>query len=116
MRPERVRKKPSRGGSFSKATPHCPAKGHEFSRSLPGLPNGEKPLDSSGFAYLSGSGARPSEPLAAVPVGSAVAVVTVAVETVERRAAVAVHHAVAPAAKAAVSHAGQDGKTALLAL
>src|SRR5690242_5274036 len=87
--PGRRPEKPSRGGSFSKATPHCPAKGRKFSRPSPGLPNSEKPLDSSDFVAVRIKRA-PSEPLAAALVRPAIAIVAVAVEAMGARASVTV--------------------------
>src|SRR5689334_15618556 len=104
MRPERVRKSLREGGRLAKRPPIvqqrdasfpglCAASGTAKSRRIPAA------------SRICPDQARwRSEPLAAAPVRSAVTIVAVAVET-ERRAAVVVHHAVTPAAKAAV-HAG----------
>src|SRR3979409_391957 len=69
----------------------------------------EKPLDSSGFPAFQ-SAVRRSEPLGATPARSAVAIPVPA-------AIVAVHAAMAPIALTeAISHVGENGKAALLAV
>src|SRR5262249_2169614 len=110
MRPERVRKSLREGGRLAKRPPIVQQRGQSFP-GLCGVSGIAKTRRIPRAPRIYPDPARgPPEPLAVAPVRSAVAV-----ETVEGRPAVAVHHAVAPAAKAAV-HAGQDAKPALLPL
>src|SRR5215470_19185191 len=99
MRPELVRKSLREGGRLAKRPPIVQQSGPSFP-GLCGAPGTAKSrwIPAASRRYLE-VGRKRSEPLAAASVRPAVAVVTVTVETAEGRAAVAVHHAVAPAAE-----------------
>src|SRR5204863_846976 len=96
--------KPSRGGSFSKATPHCPAKGPKFSRPLRSCRTAKSRWIPAAWRICPEEAPAPSEPLAAALVRPAIAVVTVVVEAAGAGAAGAVravvhhasHHAAVP--------------------
>src|SRR5215470_10034749 len=102
MRPERVRKSLREGGRLAKRPPIVQQRGASFPALCGAAGTAKSRWIPAASRIFSDRARRGSEPLAASFIRAAVAVVTVAVETVESRPAIAVHHAVAPAAKAAV--------------